>query len=343
MNVRVVEALNRALHTLFAEDPAIMLLGEDVLDPYAGAFKVTRGLSTRFPDRVLGTPISEQALVGIATGLALTGHKPIVEIMFGDFLGLAFDPLINLATKSVAMYGEKRPLHLVVRCPVGARRGYGPTHSQQLQKHLIGVPHLSLFELSPFHPPSELLRHMLNLGQPCVLFEDKVLYTENMSEGDRVDELFASRFVDAGLNYCHLYGVDAPPRSHCLLIAPGGLAGRCLSAARELLLEFEIETQILIPAQLYPFGIEPIRELLASAEHIFVVEEGTAGGTWGAEVAQRIYARCWEQLSHPIRNIHSRDSIIPTALHLEQHVIVQSRDICRAVVEAVKGGPACIR
>jgi pyruvate dehydrogenase E1 component beta subunit len=343
MSVRVVEALNRALHALFAEDSAVTLLGEDVLDPYGGAFKVTRGLSTRFPDRVLGTPISELALVGIASGLALMGQKPIVELMFGDFLGLAFDPLINQATKSVAMYGRKHSMHLVVRCPVGARRGYGPTHSQQLQKHLIGVPHLSLFELSPFHPPDELLRRLVNLGHPCVLFEDKVLYTENMSEGDRADELFAWRFVDGVRNYCHLYGVDAPARTHCLMIAPGGLAGRCLSAARELLLEFEIESQILIPAQLYPFDVEPICELLASAEHIFVIEEGTAGGTWGAEVAQRIYASCWDSLSQPVRNIHSRDSIIPTALHLEQSVIVQSRDISQAVVEAVKGGASCMR
>ena len=142
--------LNRGLHTVFANDPRVYLLGEDVLDPYGGAFKVTRGLSTRYPDRVLTTPISEGAIVGVGNGLALAGDRAIVEVMFGDFVTLAFDQIVNFAAKSVAMYGRRLPMHLVVRCPVGGNRGYGPTHSQCPQKHFVGVPDLALFEVSPF-------------------------------------------------------------------------------------------------------------------------------------------------------------------------------------------------
>src|SRR5689334_22404670 len=104
--IRVADALNAALGALLAEDPGLYLLGEDITDPYGGAFKVTRGLSTRHPDRVLGTPISEAALVGVANGLALAGDRAIVEIMFADFALLAFDQIVNVAAKSTAMFGR---------------------------------------------------------------------------------------------------------------------------------------------------------------------------------------------------------------------------------------------
>lgn len=333
-NERTVEALNHALHTLFEEDEHLFLIGEDLLDPYGGAFKASRGLSTRFPDRVLTTPISEQALVGIGGGLALCGEKPIIEIMFGDFVALGFDQILNFATKSVSMYGRPLPMNLVLRCPVGAQRGYGPTHSQQLQKHFIGIPHLSLFELSPFHNTTDLLRKLTNLGHPSMLFEDKVLYPQRVYSDGVIDTMFSYRFIDRSQNYAQVYAPDFEEPS-CLIIAPGGVAGRCLAAARALFIDFELETQIVVPAQLYPFDVEPLCDLLRQSEHVFIVEEGVAGGTWGAEVAHCIYERLWGSLSHRIRLIHSKASIIPTAAHLEKQVIVQTDDIYQAIQQAV--------
>ena len=157
MSERIVENLNRTLHQLMEADERVFFLGEDVLDPYGGAFKVARGLSTRFPARVLTTPISELGIAGVANGLALAGQRPILEFMFGDFIFLAFDQIVNFAAKSVTMYGERMPFHLLVRCPVGGHRGYGATHSQSVQKHFIGVPNLELFEISPLHDNSKLL------------------------------------------------------------------------------------------------------------------------------------------------------------------------------------------
>ncbi len=143
---RVSEHLNEALASLMAQHERLHLLGEDLVDPYGGAFKISRGLSSRFPGRVLSTPISESGLIGVANGLALAGCPVIAELMFGDFIGLAFDQLLNFAAKSVTMFGRPVPLRVVVRCPVGGHRGYGPTHSQSPQKHLIGIPH-------PLHAP----------------------------------------------------------------------------------------------------------------------------------------------------------------------------------------------
>jgi len=329
-NERVVENLARALLARLEEDPRVYVLGEDVLDPYGGAFKATRGLSKGFPDRVLATPLSEGGIVGLAAGLALCGDRPIVEIMFADFVALAFDQILNFATKSVAMYGRRVPLDLVVRCPVGGNRGYGPTHSQCPQKHFVGIPNLSLYELSPLHDAVDLLARLTRLGHPCLLFEDKVLYTRRQRTGERVDELFRIDRIGGANGFVRVVS-DETDRDEALLIAPGGVFERCLEAARELFLEHELGVQIVVPERLYPFDPEPILELAGSIGRVFVVEEGVPGGGWGAEVAAVLHRRLWGRLARPVETIQSADSIIPTAVHLERRVLVQAEDIYHRV------------
>jgi len=328
--VRVGEDLNRALHALVAEDPRVYVLGEDIADPYGGAFKITKGLTTRFPERVLTTPISEAGFTGVASGLALCGDKVIVEVMFADFLSLAFDQIVNFAAKSVSMYGEPTPIRMVVRCPAGGQRGYGPTHSQSPQKHFIGVPHLSIYELSPFHANAEVLATMLATGHPCLFVEDKSLYAQRQYDASTVDDLFSYDYVDPERNYARVF-MNTPEAADNLILAPGGLFHRALSATRRLFLETERLCQIVVPSRLYPFDVRPLRPLLDRIPLVYVVEESTAGGTWGAEVAVRIYDEMWGRLRHPVRLIHSRDSVIPTASHLERQVIVQDSDIFQAL------------
>ncbi|QUQ67045.1 alpha-ketoacid dehydrogenase subunit beta [Kutzneria sp. CA-103260] len=332
---RVVENLNRALGGLLDRDPSVYLLGEDVVDPYGGAFKATRGLSTRHPDRVLATPISEGALVGVANGLALSGGKAVVEIMFSDFVALAFDQIVNFAAKSVSMYGHTVPMPVVVRCPTGGGRGYGPTHSQSLQKHFIGVPGLSVYEMSPFLDNASLLELAMADGRPAVLFEDKVLYGQRMHQDGVVDELFGYELVDpeSGTTVVSLRD-DAP--CDCVLIAPGGLSARVLAAARELFVQEEICCRIVVPGRLYPFAVEPLLDLLGSAGLVCVVEDSSAGGTWGTEVATLVYRRLWGRLARPVALLSAADSIIPTAAHLEREVLPQAEDIRDLVIEALR-------
>ncbi|MGW7480742.1 alpha-ketoacid dehydrogenase subunit beta [Nonomuraea muscovyensis] len=325
--MRVGEHLNAALHAVFERTPDLYLLGEDVADPYGGAFKITRGLSTRFPGRVLTTPISENAITGVAAGLALSGDRAIVEIMFGDFAALAFDQVLNFASKSVSMYGTRVPMRMVVRCPVGGGRGYGPTHSQSLQKHFVGIPHLSLYELSPFHDCEAVLDEMLSLGEPCVLFEDKVLYTRPAGLAEPPFCLA----VEGGVARVFL---DGPP--DCVIIAPGGLAHRAMAAMRSLLVEEEITCTLLVPSRLYPFDVAALDADLPVA-HVFVVEESTGGGTWGAEVAHLLHRRHWDRLAGPVTLVHSAASIIPTAAHLEREVLVDESTIYRAIRETLRG------
>lgn len=331
--VRVAESINAALHDALADDPALYLLGEDVLDPYGGAFKVTRGLSTRFPRQVLTTPISEGGIVGVAGGLALAGDRAIVEIMFSDFVTLAFDQIVNFAAKSVSMYGRHVPMPLVVRCPTGGGRGYGPTHSQSLQKHLVGVPGLALYEMSPFDDHRDLFATMLGRGEPCVLFEDKVLYTRQMFTGGTVDGLF--RYDRVGeINRVH---VGDPAACDVALIVPGGLVHRALAAMRALLLEEEISCLLLVPRRLYPVDGDAVRDLLGGVRAVVVAEDGTGGGTWGGEVAHQLHQRMWGELRRPVRLVHAADTVVPAAAHLEHAVLVQDTDLRHALRETFVG------
>lgn len=331
--MRVAENLNQALHDLLDGNPGLHLLGEDIADPYGGAFKVTKGLSTRFPDRVTATPLSEAGIVGVAAGLALAGDGAIVEIMFGDFVALAFDQIVNFASKSVSMYGRRVPMPLLVRCPMGGGRAYGPTHSQSLQKHFVGVPGLSLHEMSPFHDNGPLLREILGEGEPTMFFEDKRLYARQMFTGGVVDDLFSYDFPAPGV--ARAFAGEAETAG-CVLIAPGGVAHQALRAARTLLLEREISCQVLVPSRLYPFDVAPLLPALRGAGLICVAEESTAGGTWGSEISQLIHRELWDDLRRPVLLVHSKDSVIPASAHLEKEVLIQDSTICEAIVEALR-------
>ncbi|MFI2713831.1 2-oxo acid dehydrogenase subunit E2 [Micromonospora sp. NPDC018662] len=338
---RVSENLNRALHELFAADDRVWLLGEDVADPYGGAFKVTRGLSTAYPDRVLSTPLSENGITGVAGGLALCGDTVIVEIMFGDFAGLAFDPILNLLTKSVSMYGERTPMRVVIRCPVGGGRGYGATHSQSVQKHFIGIPHLALFELSPLHDAADVLAAALRRGEPAMLFEDKILYTRRRYVDGRVDDRFAVEMRGADRNWARVHD-PAADTAPTLVIAPGGVADRAIAAARDAAGRGRA-VEVLVPARLYPVDVDGLRGVLDGAAGVIVAEESTAGGTWGGEVAARLHAEAWPLLRRPVELVSSADRVIPSAPHLERAVLLGADTILERIMRVPAGGPAAPR
>jgi pyruvate/2-oxoglutarate/acetoin dehydrogenase E1 component/pyruvate/2-oxoglutarate dehydrogenase complex dihydrolipoamide acyltransferase (E2) component len=332
---RVSEQLNRALRDLMSQDGQLYLIGEDLLDPYGGAFKITKGLSTEFPDRVLATPLSEGGIVGVGAGLAMAGNRVIVEIMFGDFLALGFDHLLNFAAKSVSMYGRPVPVPLLVRCPVGANRCYGPTHSQSLQKHFIGIPDLALYELSPFHSAEAIVREALGREAPAILFEDKVLYSRRCFAGNHVDDLFRYRMLGGGLGWAHAGpGGGLADEPDAVIIAPGGVTHRAMDAARQLRERHGHSVHVVTPARLYPLDIDPVLPLLASAGLVCVAEESTAGGTWGSEVARLVYEGIWSSLRAPVLLLNSADSVIPAASHLERQVILGTDEIADAVAES---------
>jgi pyruvate dehydrogenase E1 component beta subunit len=271
-------------------------------------------------------------LTGVANGLALAGQRPIVEFMFGDFSFLAFDQIANFAAKSVSMYGSPLPFHLLARIPVGGHRGYGATHSQSLQKHFIGIPGLSLFEISPLHDNCVQLPHLLALGNPAMLFESKTLYGQPQLGAGPLDDLFTCDFLDPEQQWARVRIDESPAVT---LIATGGMFPFCWRAARELFLEWEIEAEIIAPFALYPFDPTCALPTLSPKRPIVVVEESTAGGTWGAEVLATLSRRLGKACP-PINLLHSADSIIPAARHLESQVLVQTEDIIHGVRTALE-------
>jgi pyruvate/2-oxoglutarate/acetoin dehydrogenase E1 component len=190
-------------------------------------------------------------------------------------------------------------------------------------KHFIGVPHLALYEMSPFHDAAAVFAEMLDRGEPCVFFEDKILYTRQMFD------------VPAPLQWTNEDGVARigwGGTPDCIVIAPGGVAHRAMAAMRSLMLDREINCLLLVPSRLYPFDVD-----VPEAGAIFVVEESTAGGTWGSEVAHRLHTERWERLRRPVTLIHSRDGIVPTAAHLEDEMLVGAATIHNVIAEALHG------
>jgi len=193
-----------------------------------GSFKVTRGLSTRYPLQVLTSPISEGALAGVAAGMALRGLRPVVEVMFGDFLTLMADQIINHISKVSWMYGETLPLPLVIRTPMGGRRGYGPTHSQTLEKHFLGTPGINVVApvclLDGSADPQELLKHIiLDSATPTLFIENKLQYLQPVQTAADLPDFLIETIYDKQDTthtypiYClRLRGAPRRPDTHCL-------------------------------------------------------------------------------------------------------------------------------
>jgi acetoin:2,6-dichlorophenolindophenol oxidoreductase subunit beta len=264
--MRVVEEINQALHALMEADSGVHFLGEDVLDPYGGAFKVSKGLSTRFPERVLTTPISEAAIVGFATGLAMRGKPAIVEIMFGDFLSLTMDQLLNHASKARWMFNDSVEVPLVVRTPMGAGRGYGPTHSQSIEKHFCGMPGLAVFAVSQFTSPAALLRRACELRAPTLLIENKIMYAK-LVEPERLVR-------------------HAKPDA--VILTYGAVAEFCVRAAERLAAEDEITVEVHVIERLSPFDADTVCRAAGRAANVLAVEEGAEGWGFAAECAHAI-------------------------------------------------------
>lgn len=278
-NVRA--ALNDALRQLLATDPEVILVGEDLHDPYGGAFKVTAGLSEQFKGRVISTPISEAGITGAGIGLAMAGKKPIVEIMFADFLTLCMDQIYNHAVKFPGMF-EDTSVPLIIRTPCGGRRGYGPTHSQSLENLFVSVPGLTVLYGSHRHDLGCLL---VNASQrwdnPTLFLEHKLLYGEKQDAGDYVEVEPDGGDIGAVLFPTLRNGSDDPDVT---LLSYGGMLPVTEKAARILSDEEELSVEIVAPALLAPLPRETLLRLLMDRPRILVVEEAHHHFGFSAEI-----------------------------------------------------------
>lgn len=282
---RLVQALNQTFKELMNQHPKMTFIGEDVKSPYGGAFKVSQDLSDLFPDRVFNTPISESAIVGIGCGLAMEGYYPFVEIMFGDFTTLILDQLLNHASKFRYMYNDQVATNLVVRSPMGGGRGYGPTHSQTLDRHFMGIPGLKIVAINNLIEPMRVYQPLLQPDhEPTLLIENKLLYALNLR--DKLPQGFRSLAFNEPFPTVWL-----KPESNTLditLIGYGGLSDTLVTVAERLFEEFDLISQIFCPTQIYPFTIKPFLNLISDSKFLVLVEEGQGFAGFGAEVVAQI-------------------------------------------------------
>jgi pyruvate/2-oxoglutarate/acetoin dehydrogenase E1 component len=334
----VLQALNEAMHEAMARDERVLFLGEDVLDPYGGAFKVAKGLSTRFPDRVLTTPISEAAITGIATGLALRGMRPVVEIMFGDFLSLAFDQLLNHACKYRWMYHDQVRVPMVVRTPMGGRRGYGPTHSQCTEKHFLGIPGLRVVAANALCDPKALLLDAILFDdEPTLFVEHKLLYLSQLGQERHVGKLEIRRSTP---NSSLLYPVVSvrvagAPRADVTIATYGYMADLVLDALWRLAMEEEVFAEVIIPTCLSPLDTAPILSSLQRTGRLLTVEEGTVSLGWGSEVLSLVAEQTPQGGRLAARRLGAWDLPIPSSRPLENAVLPSVQGIFDATMRLV--------
>jgi pyruvate/2-oxoglutarate/acetoin dehydrogenase E1 component len=327
-------ALGDSLRYALESDPRVVVLGEDILDPYGGAFKVTRGLSSDFPARVRTTPISEAAIAGVSAGLALAGMRPIAEIMFGDFVGLCFDQITNHIAKYQAMYNGAASCPVIIRTPSGGGRGYGPTHSQSLEKHFLGIPHLRVVAGSLWHDPVALFDDFLADERPVLHIEHKLLYPLHVATDGQADLAEIGRDGTDGVP--PTVSIRYVAREDCALtvVAYGYQAELARRVLERLAIEEEIFAELLVPAQLSPVDWTPLERSVAATGSLLTVEEATGGFSWGTEIAAQLGSRLFGRLRRAPAVLASAPDVIPSAPDREADMLVGERKIEAAVREA---------
>ena len=271
--MKFVTSINNALDRLLLENKNIVFYGEDLADPYGGAFKVSKGLSTKYPDRVLSTPISEAAMIGIAGGMAVGGVRPVVEIMFGDFMMLGADQLLNHLVKYEGMYDGKVEVPVTIRVSMGGRRGYGPTHSQSLEPLLASIPQLKVYSPTCYHDPGELLAHVVLKESGAKVFcEYKINYPRELIKKDNISEGLSLRYSKHFPNTAYLSNVEFEDPD-ILIISHGGNSIFIEDLLRTLLMEYELGVQANFPSAIKPLNYEDLFSGVSVCSNILIIEE----------------------------------------------------------------------
>jgi 2-oxoisovalerate dehydrogenase E1 component len=264
----------------------------------------------------------------MGTGLALAGWRPVVEIMFGDFLGLAFDQLVNHAAKFERMYNGQVRVDLVVRTPMGGRRGYGPTHSQTLDRHFLGAPGLRVLALNSLLDPAALYEPLLaGHHGPTLVLENKLQYGARLG-GEiaagfgllRSDEPFPTAWLKPEAS-----GADLT------LIGYGGMSEMLATAAGRLFSDHDLIAQVLCPMQIHPFSVVPLLPVIGRAQRLLVVEEGQGFAGFGSEVLAQLaeLKTAWAGLAG---RVAPSPDVIPSSGRMEKEMLPSVESIIAASV-----------
>ena len=279
--IRMVQALNKGYRETL--EAGAVHIGEDIHDPYGGAFKVTKGLAEAFPDSVFTTSISEAGLVGIAIGLALMGTPSYAEIMFGDFMTNVVDQVVNNLSKIHHMYAFQASVPARIRSPMGGKRGYGPTHSQSLEKLFVGLDNVAAVYLSSLMDPVQTIREVATFPCPTLIFENKVDYGKHL--WDCPPYLNIHREV-RGAGSLKITPKTARPG--VTIVSYGETARMIADNLERIFVETDMVPELIVLIMLHPLDIRLIRRSVRRTRRLIVVEDGSCGFGIGAEVAARL-------------------------------------------------------
>lgn len=301
-----------------ARDARVFLLGEDIAE-FGGSYKATEGLLAEFGrDRVRNTPISEAAIVGAALGAALMGMRPVAEIMYFDFIGLAMDQIVNQAAKVKYMFGGKARVPLVIRTQGGGGRSSGAQHAQSLEAWFVHVPGLKVVMPSTPYDVKGLLKSAIRDDNPVIFIEHKLLYP---IQGEVPEEDYV---VPLGVAEIKREGSDVT------VVATSRLVHTALSAADRLAAE-GIEVEIVDPRTLSPLDEETILVSVKKTSRLIVAQEAAPRCSFASEVAAVMTERAFDYLDAPIMRVTSLPTPVPFAPVLEQYVLPGEDKLVAAV------------
>ena len=312
-----VKAINGALHAAMRDDDRVIVIGEDVAE--GGPFTATAGLADAFGrDRVLNTPISEAAICGVAVGAAQSGLRPVLEIMYVDFVTLALDQLVNAAAKAHAMSGGQLSVPMVLRTQGGAGRRSAAQHSQSLEAWLTHVPGLKVVMPSRAADAAGLLRSAIDDAGPVVFVEHKALYfrREEVADGepDRVP-LGVARTARRGRDVT--------------IVALSRMVGEALAAAERLAGE-GIEAEVIDPRTLVPLDIDAIVGSVRRTNRLVVAHEAVRHGGFGAEIAAQAGLAAFDFLDAPVERVGAPFAPVPFSPPLEDAWLPGADDVYAA-------------
>jgi pyruvate dehydrogenase E1 component beta subunit len=321
--ITIAAALNEALREEMLRDERIFLMGEDIGE-YGGIFKVTKDLIEQFgPERVRDTPISEAGFIGIGVGAAMTGHVPVIEIMWVDFAAVAMDQIINQAAKMKYMSGGQTSVPLVIRTQGGAGRGNGAQHSQSLETLFAHIPGLKVVAPSTPYDAKGLLKSAIRERGPVIFIENKMIYNKKgpVPEGEYV--------LPLGKADVKREGTDLT------LISLSRMVDVSLQAAEQLQQE-GISAEVIDLRTLNPLDEETILASIRKTMRAVIVYESTRSFGWGAEVCSLLQEKAFDYLDAPILRVATRDVPLPYNRALEQQTIPRVSDVLQAAYSVLQ-------
>ncbi|MCW4020552.1 MAG: alpha-ketoacid dehydrogenase subunit beta [Candidatus Bathyarchaeota archaeon] len=319
-----VEALNEALREEMRRDERVFLIGEDIGPYWEGAFKVSKGLAKEFgTERVRDTAISEACIVGAAVGAAMTGMRPVAEIMFGDLLALAMDQIANQAAKIHYMFGGQLKVPVVIRSPFGAGKSIAAHHSQSLEAWFMHTPGLKIAVPSTGYDAKGLLKTAIRDDDPIMFFEHKICYTTKSSIPD---EEYLIPFGEANVKR---------EGDNVTIFATFWMVHEALKAAEQLSRK-GVEVEIIDPRTLVPLDKQAIIESVKKTGRLIIVEEDSMTCGVGAEIAAIVADEAFDYLESPIKRIAEPDTPIPFSPVLEKYVIPDDKAIMKGVEDLLR-------